>query len=136
MPHSWKPETYPSVSPYLVVRGAESVVEFLQATFGAATLTRYDHSDGSIMHTELRIDDSVVMIGSAGAGHEPVPSHVHIYVADVDAVYRRALQAGGSMVQAPDRQGADPDRRAGVRDPGGVTWWLATRVAPQPPTPA
>jgi PhnB protein len=135
MPQTWKPEAYTSVSPYLVVRAADAVVRFLEVAFGAATLTRYDHPDGSIMHAELRIDDSVVMIGGAVDGYDPVPAHVHVYVDDVDVVYRRALQAGGTMVQAPERRGIEPDRRAGIRDPGGVTWWIATRVTPEEPEP-
>jgi PhnB protein len=130
MPDTWKPEGYTSVAPYLVVRGPGPVVEFLQATFDAVTLARYDRPDGSIMHTELRLGDSVVMLGGAGDGFSPVPAHVHVYVSDVDAVYRRALGAGGTMVQAPERRGTEPDRRAAVKGPGGVTWWIATRLPP------
>jgi PhnB protein len=56
-----------------------------------------------------------------------VPAHVHIYVADVDAIYRRALAAGAKSIAEPAKKD-DADKRGGVQDPGGTTWWLATQV--------
>lgn len=128
---SWKPEGYPQVSPYLVVSGAEQTIRFLEQLFGAAQLRRYDTPDGEVMHAELRIGDSVVMIGEAGGEWLPVPAFLHVYVEDVDAVYRRALELGAEPVQEPERRGDDPDRRGGFRDPGGNTWWVATQVGGQ-----
>lgn len=91
-------------------------------------LRRYDMPDGSVMHAEVRIGDSVVMIGDAGGEWPAIPSSLHVYVADVDAAYRRALAAGGVSVQEPTRKEGEPDRRGGVEDPGGNTWWIATQV--------
>jgi uncharacterized glyoxalase superfamily protein PhnB len=85
--------------------------------------------DGSIMHAEVRIDDTVVMLGEAGGDWHAAPSHVHVYVRDVDASYARAVSVGGVAVQAPTQREGDPDRRGGVKDPGGNTWWLSTQVA-------
>lgn len=79
------------------------------------------------MHAEVRIDDTVVMLADATADWPPVPSYVHVYVPDVDATYRRALEAGATSVQEPVQKD-DEDRRGGVRDAGGTTWWIATRV--------
>jgi PhnB protein len=124
-----KPDGYSTVSPYLVVSGAQRVIDFLTETFDATPLRRYDMPDGSIMHAEVRIGDTVVMLGDAGGEWPPVPSFLHVYVDDVDATYRRALAAGGVSVQEPQRKGDDPDRRGGVKDPGGNTWWIATPVA-------
>ncbi|MGH9350291.1 MAG: VOC family protein [Vicinamibacterales bacterium] len=128
MPVQPKPDNYSTVSPYLVVPGAQRVIDFLERTFGATALRRYDMPDGSIMHAEVRIDDSVIMIGDAGPEWPPVPAFLHVYVQDVDATYRRALDAGGVSVEAPRQKDGDPDRRGGVRDPGGNTWWIATQV--------
>jgi PhnB protein len=125
---SWKPAGYASVSPYLVVSGAQRVVEFLKQTFDATELRRYDMPDGTIMHAEVRIDDTVVMVGDAGGKWQPVPAFIHVYVPDVDATYRRALAAGGVSLQEPQRREGDPDRRGGVRDPGGNSWWIATQI--------
>jgi PhnB protein len=127
MAHAWKPEGYNSVSPYLVTRNAQEVIGFLRATLDAAELTRHAGEDGSIVHAEVRIDDTVVMIGEAGDGWPAAPCHLHVYVPDVDRTYARALSNGGDSVQEP-LQKDDPDRRGGVRGPGGNTWWFGTRL--------
>lgn len=124
---AFKPEGYTSVSPYLIADGAQRVIDFLKEAFGAAELRRFDGPAGSVMHAEVMIDGSVVMIADAGGDWKPVPSHLHVYVPDVDATYRRALGAGGVSVQEP-KQGDDPDRRGGVLDPAGNTWWISTQV--------
>jgi uncharacterized glyoxalase superfamily protein PhnB len=122
------PGGYSTVSPYLVARGAQAVIDFLKRTFDARELRRYDRPDGSIMHAEVRIGDTVIMIGESGENWPPLPAHLHVYVDDVDATYRRALEAGGVSVQSPARKENDPDRRGGVKDPVGNTWWMATQV--------
>ena len=78
------------------------------------------------MHAEVRIGDSVVMIADGNEGWPPIGAHVYLYVPDVDDTYRRALAAGAESVQEPVRKD-DEDRRGGVKDPGGTTWWIATR---------
>ena len=123
---AFKPDGYPAVAPYLVVPGAPAVIDFAIKVFDATELRRYDGPDGSVTHAEVRIGDSVVMIGEAGEQWPAIPTFLHVYVADVDATYRRALDAGGVSVQAPVRKG-DEDKRGGVRDPGGNTWWIATQ---------
>ena len=127
MHDEWKPAGYTSVSPYLITENAEEVVSFLEAALGASLIRRFDRPDGSLMHAEIRIDDSVVMLGQAGEGWPAVPGHVHVYLPEVDTIYAAALEAGGVSVQAPTR-GDDPDRRGGVKDPGGNTWWISTKV--------
>ena len=124
---AWKPSGYPSVSPYLIADGAQRVIDFLVRVFDARQLRRFDLPDGSIRHAEVRIEDSVVMIGDGGESWPPVPAHLHVYVRDVDAAYRRALEAGGAAVQEPTRKDGDRDRRGGVKDPAGNTWWIATQ---------
>jgi len=132
MSQSWKPPSYTSVAPYLITRNAAHVIDFLREALGAVPLRRFDMPDGSVMHAEVRIDDTVVMLGDAGGDWPPVPSHVHVYVRDVDASYALALKVGGVVVQAPSQREGDPDRRGGVKDPGGNTWWLATQVGVEP----
>ena len=122
-----KPDGYTSVSPYLVVDGADQTISFVETVFDAVELRRFPDPTGKVTHAEVRIDDTVVMIADGGEGWPPVPSNVHVYVSDVDAVYRRALEAGATSVQEPIQK-ADEDKRGGVKDPGGTTWWIATRV--------
>ena len=129
MAASYKPEGYSTVSPYLIAAGAQAVIDFLKKAFGARELRRYDMPDGSIMHAEVRIGDTVVMIGDAGEHWPAVPAHLHVYVDSVDETYRRALDAGGVSVQLPQQMGQDPDRRGGVKDLAGNTWWIATQLA-------
>lgn len=129
MSKPWKPLDYSSVSPYLIVAGAAEVAEFLEAAFGGVRLRWIQRPDGSLMHGEVRIDDSVIMLGEAEGRPEPTPTHVHVYVPDVDEAYGRALAAGAEPIQAPARKD-DPDRRAGVRGPSGHTWWIATQIEP------
>lgn len=128
MEASWKPPDYPTVSPYLIASDAQGVIDFVTEVFGATPLRRYEMPDGSIMHAEVRIDDAVVMLGQAGGKWPAVPASLHVYVADVDETYRRALSAGGESVQEPEQRGGDPDRRGGVRDPAGNIWWIATQT--------
>ena len=123
----YKPETHNSVTPYLIVKGASASIDFLRATFDAVELSRIEDDEGDILHAEVRIDDSVVMLADGGGGHPPQSAHVHVYVPDVDATYARALRAGATSVQAPTKK-HDPDKRGGVRDAGGTTWWIGTRV--------
>jgi PhnB protein len=122
-----KPAGYTTVSPYLIVNGAAGTIDFLTQVLGAVELRRFPAEDGKVMHAEVRIDDTVVMVADGAEGWPPLSSHVHVYVADVDDTYRRALAAGAESVQEPVQKG-DEDKRGGVQDPGGTTWWIATRV--------
>lgn len=123
---SWKPTSYPSVSPYLICQDAEEVIAFLAAAFGGVLQRRFDRPDGSLKHAEVRIDDSVVMIGGVATAAGSTPAHVHLYVKDALTTFARAVEAGATVVQAPTRKN-DDDLRGGVQDPSGTTWWIATQ---------
>jgi PhnB protein len=127
MTPSFKPEGYSQVSPYLVVDGAAGTIGFLKDVFSAEELRRFDNDSGGIVHAEVRIGDTVIMIADGTEHWPPIRSHVHVYVPDVDETYRRALEAGATSAQEPTK-GDDEDRRGGVVDAGGTTWWIATRV--------
>ena len=128
MPERTRPEGYNSVSPYLVVDGADATIAFLERVFGATALRRVPGEDGKVLHAEVRIDDTVVMLADADPpSWSALPSNVHVYVADVDDVHARAVEAGAESVQAPVQKD-DDDRRGGVRDAGGTTWWIATTL--------
>lgn len=129
MDQSYKPRGYSSVSAYVIADRAQCIIDFLVESFGARQTRRYDRPDGSIMHAEVQIDDTVVMIADGGEDNPAFPVWLHLYVPDVDASYRRALHAGGIPVGEPKQRDGDPDRRAGVKDPAGNTWWIATQVA-------
>ncbi|MGV3651476.1 MAG: VOC family protein [Devosia sp.] len=121
---TYKPEGYTALSPYIIVEDAGPTLAFIKAVFGVDPLMVHRISAGRIGQCEIRIDDTIVMLGEApGAG----AIHLHVYVPDLDACFSRALAAGGTEVQPLSDKG-DGDRRGGVRDPSGTTWWLAETV--------
>lgn len=122
-----KPDGYSSVSPYLIVTDATRSIDFLKRALDAELLQTVLGNEGKVIHAAIRIDDTVVMLADAAPDWPATNAHVHVYVPDVDATYARALQHGAESVQAPIKKD-DPDKRGGVRDSGGTTWWISTRV--------
>lgn len=128
MSEHWKPIDYPELSPYLMVKGAPRVIEFLKTVFDGEELRRFDHPDGKVAHAEVRIGSSVVMLAEGSHGYPAFAAWLHLYVPDVDVSYRRALEAGATSVQEPQQKPGDPDRRGGVLDPAGNTWWISSQL--------
>lgn len=126
------PEGYHTVTTSLAVKGAAKLIDFLKAAFGGEEAFRMPLPSGEIMHAEVRIGDSVVMLTDAMA-QPPTTSSLFLYVNDADAVYRRALKAGASSVSAPTDMFWG-DRVAQVKDQFGNHWSIATHkedVSPQ-----
>jgi PhnB protein len=121
------PDGYNSVTPYLMVRGAAGLVDFLKRAFGAEETENLSAPDGTVMHAEVRIGDSIIMIGEAHGEFGAMPSAVHLYVNDADAMYQSALQAGATSVEEPKDQFWG-DRLGGVKDAFGNLWWVSTHV--------
>ncbi len=120
-------EGHSTVSVYMMAFEAPRIIDFIEDVFGGQTLIRQNRDDGSVLHASIRIGDSVVMI-SDGTDHFPsFPVWLHVYVGDVDAVYAKALEHGAESVQKPE-DNADGDRRGGVRDSAGNTWWIASAL--------
>lgn len=128
MNNQFKPTGYNSVSPYFVIREAQRFIDFIKDLFEAEELRRYDNPDGSIMHAELRIDDSVIMLGQSNDEHPPQLHLMHVYVPDVDAVIERAVKLGCEVVEAPQQKSGDPDRRGMFRDFAGNMWAVGTQI--------
>lgn len=102
-------------------------MDLMKALFNAKELLRYDQPDGGIMHAELMLDDSVIMLGEASEKFPAVPIVMHVYVPDVDAAYARAIELGCEAVEAPKQREGDPDRRASFKDYAGNWWSVGTR---------
>jgi PhnB protein len=119
------PEGYHTVTPYLVVEGAAKLIDFLKQAFDAEETFRMPMPDGSIMHAEVKIGDSMVMMGEASEKWKAMPCAIYLYVNDADAVYKRALKAGATSTMEPSDQFYG-DRQSGVKDPSDNTWWIAT----------
>ena len=121
------PEGHHSVTPYLVVQGAGKLIDFMKAAFGAQEIVRMVQPDGSIGHTEMRIGNSMIMLGEARDQWKAMPTSLCLYLEDVDAVYARAVAAGGTPVSEPKNQFYG-DRSGAVLDMCGNFWWIATHV--------
>jgi uncharacterized glyoxalase superfamily protein PhnB len=128
MDKQFKPAGYNSVSPYFIVNGAQKFIDLMKAVFDATELRRYDMPDGSIMHAEIQIDDSVIMIGDASDKFPPVPLVMHVYVRNVDEIFKKANDAGCEILEPPKERDGDPDRRATFRDFAGNVWSIGTQL--------
>lgn len=126
------PDGYHSVTPYLVVQGVAKLLDFLKQAFEAQEIHRMPRPDGSIMHAEVSIGNSIVMMGEPMGELKPTPGSIYLYVNDTDATYKRALQAGATSMTEPADQFYG-DRNAGVKDPVGNIWWIATHKEDVPP---
>lgn len=120
------PEGHHTVSPYLVVKGVGKLIDFTKQVFGATEVYVSRRPDGTVMHAEVRIGDSIVMMGE-GADIKSFPAMLHLYMEDCDSIYKRAIQAGASSLREPADQPYG-DRSAAVEDAFGNQWFIATHL--------
>lgn len=125
------------VTSCLVIRGAAKALDFYADVFGATERMRFDGPDGSVLHAEIEIGDSALIVEEASAemgtqapppgGLEGSPAFLYVYVEDVDAVVARAVELGAELRRAPEDQfyGA---RDGYLIDPFGHGWTVATHV--------
>jgi PhnB protein len=121
------PREMHSITPYLHPKGAPAVIDFLKRAFNAEEIERHQDREGTVHHAKIRVGDSVIAMGEAHGPYQPMPPALHLYVPDTDAVYKRALEAGASSIDEPVDQ-AYGDRYAGVKDPFGNIWYIATHL--------
>ena len=125
-PESTAPPGSPSVVPYLVVDRSPELPDFLVRAFGAEVLYRMPEAPSGGFHAEVRIGDAQLMMGGMLPKQDPtIPAALHLYVPDVDATYRQAVEAGAQPIFPPTDQFYG-DRESGVKDPFGNTWYIAT----------
>lgn len=140
MPAKPTPAGYHSVTPSIIVRDAAQAIDFYRRAFGAEEVSRMPGPGGTIMHAEIRIGDSIVMLGEENeqwGTRSPLstngnPGSLHIYVDDVDAAFARALKSGAT-VRYPLEDAFWGDRYGKVADPFGHEWGLATRIKDMSP---
>ncbi len=121
------PAGFHTVTPYLSVQGIPQLLEFLEKAFAAQEIRRTTRLDSSIGNIEIRIGNSVIMLGESWGEWLPTPTSFYLYVEDTDRTYAQALQAGGTSLMEPADQFYG-DRNAGVRDLAGNCWWIATHL--------
>ncbi|SHF41759.1 Uncharacterized conserved protein PhnB, glyoxalase superfamily [Fodinibius roseus] len=121
------PEGYHTITPYLIVDGAQAFIDFLQEAFNAQVESMMKSDDGLIRHSALRIGDSHLMVSSSTKDYPPTTFMLHLYVRDVDATYEQAIGAGGASLREPTDEFYG-DRSAGIRDQWDNQWWMATHI--------
>src|SRR4029450_11112117 len=119
--------TYRTVTPYLVVPNANADLAFLKAAFGGDEVECHRNPDNTVMHAEIAIGDSLIMLGQAGGRSSPRPAALYLWVEDVDATYAKALAAGAESESAPEDKPYG-HRNAGVIDQKGITWGIGAPV--------
>ncbi len=127
------PDGYHTATPYLIVSDAAKAIDFYKRAFGATELTRMPGPNGRVAHAEIKIGDSIIMLGEENPkvgirGPQSLggsPAFLYLYVEDCDRAFNRAVEAGASTVNSLKDQ-MWGDRSGSVKDPFGHSWWIAT----------
>lgn len=114
-----------SVTPYFIVANADRLIDFTVQCFDARIIDIARNEDGAVTHAEIRIGDSIIEVSEAGGKYPPVQFAIHLYVSQVDEVYKKCLSAGAESIEAPQDHPYG-ERGAGIRDSHGNQWFLAT----------
>jgi PhnB protein len=121
------PAGYSTVTPFIIVKGASKLLDFMKAAFGAVEMSRTLNEDGTIAHAEARIGDSAIMLFDAKENWPETPAFLCLYVDDCDATYEQAIKAGAHTVTKLTNMPWG-DRMCRVSDRFGNVWWLMTRI--------
>ena len=129
------PDGYHSIQPYLMFKNCAEALVFYAKAFGAKEKLRMPNPDGRIGHAEIQIGDSIIMMADEAPQMEAFsiehfggsPVSLLIYTEDCDALYKQAIEAGATSMREPTDQPYG-DRMAGIRDPFGYRWYIATHI--------
>lgn len=122
MKHPNIPHNYNTVMPYLIVQGAAEFSAFAQKVFGARETHRAMRSEDVIMHAEIMIDECTIMFADSTEEYPPATGSFFIYVTDPDESFKKAIEAGASVIEVVKEQSYG--RSGGVLDPFGNQWWI------------
>ena len=106
----------------------EKLVDILKQIFATKELRRFAMPDGTIMHLELQLDDSIIMLGDSSDQFPPNQHLIHVYVPDVDETYNMAINIGCIPLEPPKQRNGEPNRRGSFRDFCGNVWAIATQI--------
>lgn len=115
-----------SITPYFIVERASEFIDFLKAVFDAAERVRVPRPDGTIMHAQLGLGNGAVEVADANDQYTSAPMDIHVYVANADATFDRALAAGATSIYGPTDEHPSGDRWGAAKDPFGNHWYIAT----------
>lgn len=121
------PDGFHTLTPFMVAENANNLISFLERAFDAKIVGINKLPDGKVMHAELQIGDSRLMMSDASERYPAIKIMLYVYVEDIDTVYKKAIAAGGTSLREPTNEFYG-DRSGGVLDPSGNQWWIATHV--------
>lgn len=127
MSTSYKPEGYNSLSPYFIVNNAASFINWLKEIFDGKVTRKYESENGIIVHAEVKIDDSIIMLSEASENYPAQPMVLHLYVPNVIETFEKVKVSGCKIIEAPKTQENDPDTRATFIDLYGNMWSIGTQ---------
>jgi PhnB protein len=119
-----EPITYPTVIPYLILRNSDKFISFVKNVFDAEELNVFRKEDGSILHAEVKIGNSVIMMGEAGEQYPVQTAGLYVNVMHADTNFNNALQNGAHVVNPLEDK--EYGRTCGVKDSCGNTWWITS----------
>ncbi|HEY2749372.1 MAG TPA: VOC family protein [Polyangia bacterium] len=120
------PAGYHTVTPYIITSDATKMMAFVEKGLGGE-VTHKTVEEGRVRHAEMRIGDSMIMLSQGTPDYPPTHIHLYIYSADCDALFERAVAAGGQVIM-PMKDQDYGDRNGGLKDPVGNSWWIGKRI--------
>jgi uncharacterized glyoxalase superfamily protein PhnB len=120
------PEDYQTVTTYLIIKDAASFIQFIQTVFNAEIVNKHMRDENTIMHAELKIGNSIIMLADSTPQYAPANANLFIYVEDADATYKKAIDNGAAPITELANQSYG--RSGGVKDSFGNTWWITSVI--------
>lgn len=121
------PEGMRTITPYLVVRGAQQLIEFIEKAFDGKVTYRMDQADGKITHATMSIGDSTIMLADATEGMSQQTAMLYLYLDDADSAFEKARESDATLLQEMKTEFYG-DRAGALKDKWGNIWWMATHV--------
>lgn len=120
------PENYQAVIPYLILKDAASFIQFAEQVLAAKVILKEMRDKNTIMHAEIKIGNSIVMIAEVTVDYEPQNAGLFVYVTDADVAFELAIELGSEMITEVSNQ--PYGRSGGIKDPFGNTWWITSVI--------
>lgn len=122
------PSGFHTITPYFLIAQVDGAIEFYERAFAASRLLYMKDEEGDVLHCELKIGNSVLMLREAGHPMGNSFGALFLYVDDADLWFQRAVDAGARVLKSVEAHVEDGEKRGAVQDPYGITWWIATQI--------
>ncbi|MBS7233554.1 VOC family protein [Flavobacterium psychroterrae] len=120
------PSGHQTIMPYLILKDASEFIEFTKKVFGAENSNKQIRDDGTIMHAEIIVNGSTIMVTEENQDWAKQTSNLFIYVTNADETYKKALENGATNLMELSDQ--DYGRTCGITDSFGNVWWITSII--------